>query len=97
MSAIIPLLSKGAGAGDSRAWLSGALRPAVDHYKRTLVATQTLIAAVTVAVLWQSHRLVAALLFLAMMQAGAVLGAIWAARLKEKIARARRETVRARA
>lgn len=59
----------------------------LERYRRTFYGTQALIAAVTVAVLIQSHRIVAALAFFAAMQVGALVGALWAARLKRKIER----------
>lgn len=59
-----------------------------EQYKKTLVPTQVLIFAVTVAALIWSHRLMVALAFFVMMQLGAVLGAIWATRLKHKVERA---------
>jgi hypothetical protein len=58
-----------------------------EQYKKTLVPTQLLIFTVTVAALIWSHRLMAALAFFVMMQLGAVLGAIWATRLKHKVER----------
>lgn len=67
----------------------------LEHYKKTFVGTQILIGVVTFAVILQSHRLVAALAFFVTMQLGAVLGAVWAARLKERIERARAKKVRA--
>ena len=59
----------------------------LERYRRTFFVTQASIAAVTVAVLVQSHRLAAAAAFFATMQLGAVVGALWAARLKRKIQR----------
>jgi hypothetical protein len=64
-------------------------RSVTEQYKKTLVSTQVLIGVITMAVLIRSHRLTAALAFFAMMQLGALLGALWAARLKSKIERAR--------
>jgi hypothetical protein len=61
--------------------------PMLERYKRTLLPTQLLIAAVTVAILIQLHRWPAAAVFFATMQVGAVIGAMWAARLKRKIER----------
>ena len=59
----------------------------LERYRRTFFATQASIAAVTVAVFVQSHRLAAAIAFFATMQLGAVVGALWAARLKRRIQR----------
>lgn len=59
----------------------------LERYRRTLFVTQASIAAVTAAILIQSHRLVVAAAFFAAMQIGAVVGALWAARLKRKIER----------
>jgi hypothetical protein len=61
----------------------------LEQYKKTMVGTQILIGVVTLAVLLRTHRLVAALAFFATMQLGAVIGALWAVRLKSKIQRAR--------
>jgi hypothetical protein len=59
----------------------------LERYKRTFFVTQAAIAAVTVAVFIQSHRWAAAAVFFATMQGGALIGALWAARLKRKIER----------
>jgi len=59
------------------------------HYRQTLVGTQVMIAAITVVVVLKTHRLAAAAAFLATMQIGALLGAMWAARLRARIERAR--------
>jgi hypothetical protein len=42
---------------------------------------------VTVAILIQSHRLFAATAFFSAMELGALLGAMWAARIKRRIER----------
>ncbi len=59
----------------------------LERYKRTFVATQASIAAVTVAILLQSHRLFAAVAFFGAMELGALFGAMWAARIKRRIER----------
>jgi hypothetical protein len=59
----------------------------LERYRRTFLGTQALIAAVTVAIFVQTHRFTAAAVFFAAMQIGAVVGALWAARLKRKIER----------
>lgn len=59
----------------------------LERYRRTFLVTQGAIAAVTVAVLLQSHRLAAAAAFFVAMQLGAVAGAFWAARVKRKVER----------
>jgi hypothetical protein len=59
------------------------------HYRQTLIGTQVMIAAITVVVVLKTHRLAAAAAFLATMQIGALLGAMWAARLRARIERAR--------
>ena len=59
----------------------------LERYRRTFFITQASIAAVTVAVFVKSQRLAAAAAFFATMQVGALVGALWAARLKRKIER----------
>jgi O-antigen/teichoic acid export membrane protein len=58
-----------------------------EQYKKTVIPTQIIIAVVCLAVLLMSHRLSAALAFFLVMQAGALFGAVWGARLKHKIER----------
>ncbi len=67
----------------------------VEHYKKTFTVTQFMIAVVAIAVLAVTHRILAALAFVATMEIGALLGAFWAARLKGKIERARWRNLRA--
>ncbi|HTQ02781.1 MAG TPA: hypothetical protein VMI54_02950 [Polyangiaceae bacterium] len=59
----------------------------LERYKRTFFATQACIVCVTVAILIQSHRIFAAAVFFVTMELGAVVGAMWAARLKRRIER----------
>jgi hypothetical protein len=59
------------------------------QYRKTLVSTQVLIGVITLGVLFRTQRLAAALAFFATMQIGALIGALWAVRLKSKIERAR--------
>jgi hypothetical protein len=59
-----------------------------EQYKKTLVPTQITISLITFAALVYSHRLFAALSFFVVMQLGALLGAMWGARLKNKVERA---------
>ncbi len=58
-----------------------------DPYKKTFTQMQLLIAVVTIAVLFASHVLAVAGVFLVTMEAGALIGAAWAFRLKQKHAR----------
>jgi hypothetical protein len=60
-----------------------------EQYRRTLMGTQVIIAVVSLVALAQSHRLLAAFGFFAVMQAGAVVGAVWALSLKSRIEHAR--------
>ena len=59
-----------------------------EQYKKTLIPTQITILVVTIAALLWSHRVAAALAFFVVMQLGAVLGALWGTRLKNKVERA---------
>ena len=59
-----------------------------EQYKKTLIPTQITILVVTIAALFWSHRVVAALAFFVVMQLCAVVGALWATRLKNKVERA---------
>jgi hypothetical protein len=59
----------------------------LERYRRTFFVTQASIAAVAVAIFIQSHRLFVAAVFFAVMQLGALAGALWAARIKRKIER----------
>jgi hypothetical protein len=61
------------------------MRAVSEQYKKTFAGTQILIVVVTLAALVTTHRLAAALAFLATMQLGAVVGAMWAASLKSRI------------
>jgi hypothetical protein len=54
----------------------------LNQYRKTLVGTQMVIAAVTLAVHLRAHRLDVSLAFFTAMQLGAILGAFWAARLR---------------
>jgi hypothetical protein len=60
-----------------------------EQYRKTFVGMQIMIACVALAVLIQSHRLVAALVFFVVMQIGALLGTLWALSLKNRIEHAR--------
>ena len=57
-----------------------------EHYQKTLKPVQATIATVTIAVYFGMHRMwfVTAVFFL-MMQVGALLGALWAHRLRRKV------------
>jgi hypothetical protein len=66
-----------------------------EQYRKTFLGTQVVIGLVTIAALIQTHHLVAALGFFAMMQVGALAGAAWAASLKSRIVSARRTSLRA--
>ena len=60
------------------------------QYKSTSLRIQTVIAMVTCAAYFATgHRLPAAAVFFAVMQIGAVLGAMWGVRLKAKAQLAR--------
>jgi hypothetical protein len=55
----------------------------LEQYKRTFVRMQLVIAIVTVATyLGMGHMLARSAVFFLMMQVGAVVGAVWAVRLK---------------
>jgi hypothetical protein len=57
------------------------------QYQKTFLGTQAVIAMVTCAAFFAAdHRASAAAVFFAVMQVGAVLGAMWAVRLKGKLA-----------
>ena len=57
-----------------------------EQYKRTLPSTQSAILIVTVGIyLTLHHLLLLAAIFFVAMQLGAVLGAMWAYRLKRKL------------
>jgi uncharacterized membrane protein YfcA len=57
----------------------------IERYKHTFIGTQTIIAAVTLAILYKLQVWQVAAVFFATMQLGAVMGAMWAARLKRKL------------
>ena len=57
-----------------------------DHYKKTFVGMQSVIAVIAVAVFVMTHSIVAAALFFVTMQIGSIVGAMWAWRLKNKLA-----------
>lgn len=57
----------------------------LERYKRTFIGTQTIIAAVTLAILFKLQVWQVAAVFFATMQLGAVMGAMWAGRLKRKL------------
>lgn len=61
-----------------------------EQYKKTLPATQSVIAFVTVAVTLWTRAWNAGAMFFVVMQMGAILGAMWAVRLKHKVERALR-------
>jgi hypothetical protein len=65
------------------------------QYRKTVVWVQIVIGVITIAALFQTHRLIAALAFFATMQVGAVFGALWAARLRSRIESARASHFRA--
>lgn len=56
-----------------------------DHYKRTFVGMQLVIALVTMLVFLVSHYWVHALVFFMVMQLGSAAGAVWGKRLKRKL------------
>ena len=58
-----------------------------EQYKKTFVRMQVLIAFVSLAVLTWTHLVPLAAFFFAAMQLGAVSGAMWGVRLKEKVRR----------
>ena len=56
------------------------------QYKKTFLRIQSVILVVTCAVFFAAeHRLAASGAFFLMMQIGAVLGAVWAVRLKHRV------------
>ena len=58
------------------------------QYKRSFSKTQALILAVTIGTyFWLGHVAVRSAVFFVMMQLGAVVGAMWGARLKRKVDR----------
>jgi uncharacterized membrane protein YqjE len=58
----------------------------MQQYKKTFWRIQSLILIVTCAVFFATdHRLPAVAVFFAVMQVGAILGAMWAVRLKSKV------------
>jgi hypothetical protein len=58
----------------------------LEQYKKTFKATQAIIAIITVFIFFQAHRMwFASMVFFLFMQVGAVLGAMWATRLKRKL------------
>ena len=83
------MLNPAFGSQRSTAVALPTVRDILEHYKNTLVGTQAMIALITLVALMKTHRVIAALAFFATMQIGAVLGAVWAARLKNKIEAAR--------
>jgi hypothetical protein len=58
-----------------------------EHYRRTFLGMQMVIAMVTVVVFLGFHTLAQAAVFFVFMQLSAVIGALWAARLKAYIQR----------
>jgi hypothetical protein len=56
-----------------------------DHYKRTFVGVQLVIAIVTALVFLASHYWVHAAMFFLFMQIGSVGGAVWGNRLRRKL------------
>jgi hypothetical protein len=60
----------------------------LEQYKKTFIGTQLVIATVTVATyLGLGHVFVRSAVFFSMMQIGAVVGAVWAVRLRKKFQR----------
>jgi hypothetical protein len=59
-----------------------------EHYTKTFLRMRVVIWSVSIAIGFWSHRLGASAVFFAMMQISALIGAQWAARLKNKIERA---------
>ncbi len=68
----------GAGAGSAAALIFA-------QYVKTFGRTQFTIGLVALAVLLRTHRPQTVLVYLVIMQLGAVLGAAWATRLKNKV------------
>ena len=61
-----------------------------EHYRKTFVGMQIVIALVTIGVfLLLGHSALRAGVFFVVMQIGAVIGALWAARLKAMVERRR--------
>jgi hypothetical protein len=58
-----------------------------EQYKKTFAATQAVILTVAVAVTFWSHAWNAGAMFFVIMQMGAILGAMWATRLKRMVQR----------
>ncbi|HTL30547.1 MAG TPA: hypothetical protein VL282_15050 [Tepidisphaeraceae bacterium] len=58
-----------------------------EQYRRTFLGMQMVIAMVTIVVFIGFHSLMQAMVFFAFMQLSAVIGALWAARLKAFITR----------
>ncbi len=56
-----------------------------EQYKKTFLGMQIVMWLIAAGVLLSTHRLFAAAVFLVVMQLGAVLGAMWGARLKSKL------------
>jgi hypothetical protein len=59
----------------------------LERYKRTFYVTQAVIAVVAAAILYQTRQWQVVAVFFAVMQLAALIGAMWAARLKRKIER----------
>jgi len=59
-----------------------------EHYKKTLRPIQLFVCLITVAIFVLSRSWFAALMFLAAMQIGAVVGAAWGNRLRLKVDKA---------
>jgi len=60
-----------------------------DHYKKTFVGMQIIIALVALTILRLSHLWTVTVTFFAIMQIGSALGAVWGSRLQRKILEAR--------
>jgi hypothetical protein len=58
----------------------------LEQYKKTFAGTQAVIAIITLFIFFKTHRMwFATAVFFLVMQAGAVLGSMWATRLKRKL------------
>jgi hypothetical protein len=57
------------------------------QYKKTVVFTQSLIGVVVIALLFMSRSFSVAAVFFAVMQTGALVGALWSARLRRRLQR----------
>jgi len=57
----------------------------LERYRRTFYGTQSIIAVVTAAIFFQLRVWQTAAVFFAVMQVGAVVGALWAGSLKRRI------------